>query len=190
MVKLVRTELVKEAGYADVRVEPRLRDLDAAPATSQRRGDVSFVDNSRHVHFHYLTDDVIVHPLSPTFMDHGELTDPLYAMDRAAKKKKELYTQAVDMLRSAQACVSGMRKVVFRPCGFTSLGALSKDSIKFINGAAGLLKCQATVAQALRPRDDGLTPQQLAKRFRFIARARIQAAILKGNSLIAASVGL
>ena len=111
-------------------------------------------------------------------------------MDRAAKKKKELYTQAVDMLRSAQACVSGMRKVVFRPCGFTSLGALSKDSIKFINGAAGLLKCQATVAQALRPRDDGLTPQQLAKRFRFIARARIQAAILKGNSLIAASVGL
>ena len=104
MVKLVRTELVKEAGYADVRVEPRLRDLDAAPATSQRRGDVSFVDNSRHVHFHYLTDDVIVHPLSPTFMDHGELTDPLYAMDRAAKKKKELYTQAVAMLRSAGVC--------------------------------------------------------------------------------------
>jgi hypothetical protein len=54
-------------------------------------------------------------------------------MDQASKKKKALYTQALDMLRSAQACVSGLRKVVFRPCGFTSLGALSKDSVKFIN---------------------------------------------------------
>ena len=63
MVKLVRTDLVKEAGYSDVRVEPRLRDLAAAPAPSQRRGDIFFVDDSRHVHFHYLTDDVIVHPL-------------------------------------------------------------------------------------------------------------------------------
>jgi len=190
MVKLVRTDLVKEAGYADVRVEPRLRDLAAAPAPSQRRGDVFFVDDSRHVHFHYLTDDVIVHPLSPTFMDSGELDNPRHAMDQASKKKKALYTQALDMLRSAQACVSGLRKVVFRPCGFTSLGALSKDSVKFINGAAGLLKFRASAAQARRPRDDGLTPQQLAKQFRFNARARIQAAILKGNSLIAFAVGL
>ena len=45
MVKLVRTDLVKEAGYSDVRVEPRLRDLAAAPAPSQRRGDVFFVDD-------------------------------------------------------------------------------------------------------------------------------------------------
>ena len=113
-------------------------------------------------------------------------------MDQASKKKKALYTQALDMLRSAQACVSGLRKVVFRPCGFTSLGALSKDSVKFINGAAGLLKFRASAAQAQarRPRDDGLTPQQLAKQFRFTARARIQAAILKGNSLIASAVGL
>lgn len=190
MVKLVRTDLVNEAGYADVRVEPRLRDLAAAPAPSQRRGDVFFVDDSRHVHFHYLTDDVIVHPLSPTFMDSGELDNPRHAMDQASKKKKALYTQALDMLRSAQACVSGLRKVVFRPCGFTSLGALSKDSVKFINGAAGLLKFRASAAQARRPRDDGLTPQQLAKQFRFSARARIQAAILKGNSLIASAVGL
>ena len=73
-------------------------------------------------------------------------------------KKTALYTQALDMLRSAQACVSGLRKVVFRPCGFTSLGALSKDSVKFINGAAGLLKFRASAAQARRPRDDGLTP--------------------------------
>ena len=61
---------------------------------------------------------------------------------------------------------------------------------KFINAAAGLLKHKATAALRLRPRDDGLLPQQLAKRLRFRARAMIQAAIMRGNSLLASAVGL
>ena len=77
------------------------------------------------------------------------------------------------------------------PAGLPPLGRCRRIVLSSsINGAAGLLKFRASAAQARRPRDDGLTPQQLAKQFRFTARARIQAAILKGNSLIASAVGL
>ena len=62
MVKVVRAEAVKEAGYSQIRVEPRLS------TSNQRRGDVFFVDETRHKHIHYLTDDVVVHPLCPTHM--------------------------------------------------------------------------------------------------------------------------
>ena len=79
-------------------------------------------------------------------------------MGRAAKRKREKYQPHIDMLRSAQAVVAGLRKIVFRPCAFTSLGGLSADSVKFINAAAGLLKHKATAALRLRPRDDGLLP--------------------------------
>jgi hypothetical protein len=47
-----------------------------------------------------------VHPLSPTYLDHGEKHDPLFAMGRAAKRKSEKYQPHIDMLRSAQAVVS------------------------------------------------------------------------------------
>ena len=52
------------------------------------------------------------------------------------------------------------------------------------------MKHCAADLQKRRPRDDGLTPQQLSKRFRFKARAMLQAAILRGNGLLAASVGV
>jgi len=66
MVKEARADTVREAGYNNVWTEPRLSAIGAARATSQKKGDVFFVDDFKHVHFHYLTDDVIVHPLSPT----------------------------------------------------------------------------------------------------------------------------
>ena len=190
MVKAARTDTVREAGYVDVCVEPRLSTLGAARSTSQRRGDVFFVDNSKHVHFWHVTDDVVVHPLSPTYMNHGEIDNPRYAMEQAVKKKRASYDPAITMLRSAAAVTAGLRKIVFRPCAFTSLGAVSVDSIKFINGAAGLAKLRAELALRQHPRDDGLLPQQLSKRLRFQARAAIQAAILRGNALLAATVGL
>ena len=190
LVKAARTDTVREAGYVDVCVEPRLSTLGAARSTSQRRGDVFFVDNSKHVHFWHVTDDVVVHPLSPTYMNHGEIDNPRYAMEQAVKKKRASYDPAITMLRSAAAVTAGLRKIVFRPCAFTSLGAVSVDSIKFINGAAGLAKLRAELALRQHPRDDGLLPQQLSKRLRFQARAAIQAAILRGNALLAATVGL
>ena len=70
------------------------------------------------------------------------------------------------------------------------LAALGQGSKKFVNSAAGFMKHRAADLQMRRPRDDGLTPQQLTKRFRFKARAMLQAAILRGNGLLAASVGV
>ena len=180
MVRDVRAALVKEAGYTRSRTEPRLN------FSSQRRGDVSFVDETRHVHVHYLTDDVIVHPLCKTHMG----TDPLELLVGEEKRKGKEYEQPLALLRSAQACVAGMRKVVFRACAFTSLGGLSMQSVKFVNGAASFVKQRAVDQQALHPRDDGLTPPKLAARFRFRARALLQAAILNGNALIARTAGL
>ncbi len=84
--------------------------------STQRRGDVSFVDETRHVHFHYITDDVIVHPLCPTHIG----TDPLELLAGEEKKKERDYSQPLELLRSAQACVAGLRKVVFRACVFSS----------------------------------------------------------------------
>ena len=180
MVRDVRAGLVKEAGFARTRTEPRL------DHSSQRRGDVSFVDETRHVHFHYITDDVIVHPLCRTHIG----TDSLQLLEDEEKKKGKDYEQPLALMRSAQACVGGVRKVVFWACAFSSLGEMSKQSAKFINGAAGFSKQCAARLQSLHPRDDGQTPQQLAKRFRFRARALIQAAILTGNALIARTAGL
>ena len=77
MVRDVRAALGKEAGYTRSRTEPRLN------VSSQRRGDVSFVDETRHVHCHYLTDDVIVHPLWRTHMG----TDPLELLGNEEKEE-------------------------------------------------------------------------------------------------------
>ena len=183
MVKETRAALAKEAGYSQMRTEPRLSTI------SQRRGDVFFVDDTKHKHFHYMSDDVIVHPLCRTHI-RSELANPLASMEEAEKKKKATYEQPLAMLRSAQACVAGLRKVVFLACAFTSLGALGKGSKQFVNSAAGFMKHRAADLQKRRPRDDGLTPQQLTKRFRFKARAMLQAAILRVNGLLAASVGV
>lgn len=180
MVRDVRAAMVKEAGFARSRTEPRLNH------SSQRRGDVSFVDETRHVHFHYITDDVIVHPLCSTHIG----TDSMKLLEEEEKCKEDGYKQPLALLRAAQACRAGLRKIVFRACAYTSLGRLSAQSVKFINAAAGFTKQRAVELQRLRPRDDGLTPQQLAKRFRFRARALIQAAILNGNALIATTAGL
>jgi len=62
--------------------------------------------------------------------------------------------------------------------------------VKFVNAAASFVKERAGHHQALHPRDDGLSPPQLAKRFRFRTRALLQAAILNGNALIARTAGL
>ena len=180
MVRDVRAELVKAAGYTRSRTEARLN------YSTQRRGDVSFADETKHVHIHYITDDVIVHPLCKTHIG----TDPLGLLANEEKRKGKDYAHPLALLRSAQACVAGLRMVVFRACAYSSLGELSKQAVKFINAAAGSAKQRAVEQQRLHPRDDGLTPQQLTKRFRFRARALIQAAILSGNALIASTAGL
>ena len=80
--------------------------------------------------------------------------------------------------------------VVYHTCSFTSLGALGKGTVKCLNGAAGHLKRCAVAAARAAPRADGLTPQKLSALFRFRVRCELQAAILRGNGLIAAEAGL
>ena len=100
---MVRVELVKEAGYSGVLVEPSFAAMGARADSTQRRGDVFFRDESKLVHIHYVTDDVVVHPLSPTYMDHGERVDHSHALGEAVRKKEKLYDSALTMMRSAGA---------------------------------------------------------------------------------------
>ncbi len=58
------------------------------------------------------------------------------------------------------------------------------------NAAAGFAKQRAIAEARTRPRDDGLSPQRVAARFRFSLRCKLQAAIMRGNGLLAAEVGL
>ena len=53
-----------------------------------------------------------------------------------------------------------------------------------------LLKKRAVLAARSAPRADGLTPQRLSGLFRFRSRCELQAALMRGNGLIAAEVGL
>jgi hypothetical protein len=184
MVKVVRAEAVKEAGYSQIRVEPRLS------TSNQRRGDVFFVDETRHKHIHYLTDDVVVHPLCPTHMEHGEARDHLHAISQAVREKDKVYKQPLELMRSHASCLAGLRVVKFTACAFTSLGFLDKGTVSFINAAAGFAKQRAIAEARSRPRDDGLPPQRVSARFRFRLRCNLQAAIMRGNGLLAAEVGL
>ena len=71
------------------------------------------------------------------------------------------------------------------PCAMTSLGEYGKQMVRFIHIAASHLKSRNQA-----PRDDGASAASLTARFRFSLRAEIQAAILKGNGMLASFVGL
>ena len=65
-----------------------------------------------------------------------------------------------------------------------------KKTVKCLNAAAGYLKKRAVAVARTGPRDDGLAPQRLSALFRFRVRCELQTAIMRGNGLIAAEVGL
>ena len=85
---------------------------------------------------------------------------------------------------------AGVRIIIYRTCAFTSLGELGKGTVKFVNGAAGFLKKRLVDEHGRRPPLDGQTPQQHSAKLRFLTRARLQAAILAGNGLVAVTAGL
>jgi hypothetical protein len=94
--------------YSGVLVKPSFAAMGARADSTQRRGDVFFRDESKLVHIHYVTDDVVVHPLSATYMDHGERVDHSHALGEAVRKKEKLYDSALTMMRSAGACRAGL----------------------------------------------------------------------------------
>ena len=67
---------------------------------------------------------------------------------------------------------------------------LGKGTVKFVNGAAGFLKKRLVDEHERWPPLDGQTPQQHSAKLRFLTRARLQAAILAGNGLIAVTADL
>jgi hypothetical protein len=183
LVKAVRVDAIRAAGYDDVKVEPRLN------TSNQRRADIFYVDRSSHKHIHYYTDDVVCHPLCDSHIV-AEVTDPLSTLRKVESAKAAFYAHVLDGARSAAAVTSGLRVITYNTCSFTSLGALGKGTAKCLNAAAGYIKKRAEVAARAAPRADGFTPQRLSGMFRFRVRCELQAALMRGNGLIAAEVGL
>ena len=183
-MKNVRAAAVKEVGYSDIKIEPRTNAL-----RDQRRADIFFVDSSGHKTIHYYTDDCVGHPLSPTHIN-GELSGAARVIDKMEKVKNDSYAVQLDAANHHPSVLCGMRVVNFKACAFTSLGEYGKGTVKFINAAAGFLKKRATADECRAPRDDGLSPAKLSARFRFTLRAKLQAAIMKGNGMLATTVGL
>ena len=120
----------------------------------------------------------------------AEASDPCSTLRKCEAAKAQAYAHVLDIARAAPAVTSGLRVIVYHTCSFTSLGALGKGTVKCLNGAAGHLKRCAVAAARAAPRADGLTPQKLSALFRFRVRCQLQAAIMRGNGLIAAEVGL
>ena len=60
--------------------------------------DGFFRDESKLVHIHYMKDDMVVHPLFPAYMDHGERVDHSHALGEAVKKKEKQYDSALTMI--------------------------------------------------------------------------------------------
>ncbi len=104
--------------------------------------------------------------------------------------KAASYAHVLDGARSAAAVSAGLRVITYTTCSFTSLGALGMGTVKCLNAAAGYLKKRAVAVARTAPRDDGLAPQRLSALFRFRVCCELQAAIMRGNGLIAAEVGL
>jgi hypothetical protein len=183
LVKKARALTAADAGYGDIKVEPRTSNLD------QRRADIFFVDARGMKTFHHYTDDVVSHPHSPAH-HLGERSDPYHAMGKSETKKAGSYRTQLLQAKSHPAVTAGVRVIIYRTCAFTSLGELGKGTVKFVNGAAGFLKKRLVDEHERRPPLDGQTPQQHSAKLRFLTRARLQAAILAGNGLIAVTAGL
>jgi hypothetical protein len=120
---------------------------------------------------------------------HGEAEDPTTALGKMEKDKLDSYTDQLSHARHHQAVLSGLRRVCYHTTSFTSLGAYGKGTVKCLNGAAGFLKKRLTAECLLAPRADGKRPQDVAGRFRFVSRAKLQVALMRGNGLLAAEVG-
>jgi hypothetical protein len=149
----------------------------------QKRADVTYLDNSSRQQVQYWTDDTIGHPLCESNLHRDTL-------QYLQNKKEGEYTAKLASARRARSVVLGHRVIVFWACAFTSLGEYGLQTIKCLNAAASFLKVNVRDAATRGPRDDGLSPGAVAARFRFSLRAKLQAAILRGNALLALCVGL
>ena len=175
----MRAGAIKEAAYDEIKIEPRLD-----PHSNQRRADISFIDNTDRPVIQYITDDCIGHPLSPSHLS-GDLSGRAKTLDKLKANKTTKYSEYLASLRAHPSVTHGHKSICFRVCAFTSLGEYGPDTVKFINAAAKRVK-DRTDLEAW----NGLSPTIVSARFRFFTRAKLQAAIMKGNAIIACSAGL
>jgi hypothetical protein len=184
LVKNVRVEFIKEAGYGDLEAEPRTdREND------QRRADVFYTDKmTPNKHIHYYTDDTIGHPLCKSHF-RGERKDPSHTLDKLVKDKEGEYSSKLATARLNHQVLAGYRVVVLLVCAMTSLGDSSAGLDKCVSAACGFVKLKAKLAARRSPRADGLTPQQLAKDFKQRFLDRLFFALVDGNAGIALAVG-
>jgi hypothetical protein len=182
LVKAVRVDAIRTAGYDDIKVEPRLT------TASQRRADIFYVDRSTYKHIYYYTDDVVCHPLCESHIE-GEVLDPFSTLRKVEGVKAASYVHVLDGARSAAAVSAGRRVITYHLLLHLS-GRPWYGHGQVSYAAAGYLKKRAVAVARTAPHDDGLAPQRLSALFRFRVRCELQAAIMRGNGLIAAEVGL
>ena len=151
--------------------------------------DIFYVDDLDYKHVHYFTDDCVGHPLCDSNIV-AEAVNPLATLHKMETAKELSYRAELSRARTAQAVIAGTRVILYLTTSLTSLGALGRGMRKCVKGAASFLKRRATAQALVSVRADGRTPQQLAATFRFQLRAGLQAAVMKGNGLLAAEVGL
>lgn len=177
----MRAAAVREAEYLEIKVEPRLN-----PNQNRRRGDISYIDRSDIPVVYHLTDDCVGHPLSPSYLA-GELSGKPKSkvLNKKKKEKTKKYSEHLATMRAHPTVIHGQRVICFRVCAFTSLGEYGVDTVKFINATAARIKKLASEEAR-----NGLSPATVSARFRLSIRAKLQAAIMKGNGIIASGVGL
>ncbi len=105
--------------------------------------------------------------------------------------KAASYAHVLDGARSAAAVSAGLRVIIYTTCSFTSLkwAPLARARSSALMRLPDLKKRAVAVARTA-PRNNGLAPQRLSALFRFRVRCELQTAIMRGNGLIAAEVGL
>jgi len=146
LVKAVRVDAIRTAGYDDIKVEPRLT------TASQRRADIFYVDRSSHKHIHYYTDDVVCHPLCESHIE-GEVLDPLSTLRKVEGVKAASYAHVLDGARSAAAVSAGLRVITYhlllhlsgRPwyghgqVSYAAAGYLKKRAVAVARTALGMM---------------------------------------------------
>ena len=175
MVKAVRAAAIKQAGFTNVRIEPRTN-----AAQDQRRADIIFTAHwGGPTRIEYITDDTIGHPFSPS-------NAQIDVLAKLSALKEDHYAEVLTALRSTNAVLFGQKKIVFWPCAFTSLGEYGMSTTLCMNAIVAFFRHEAE----RKIRLDGLKPVLLAAVFRFSLRAKLQAALLKGNGYLATAVGV
>ncbi len=124
--------------------------MGARADSSQRRGDVFLgmsLSLSTSTMWRMMWSCHCIHSPPPTWTMASVSTIRTRSLRLLRRRRSSTIAPDHDEERWRVSCC--LRKGTFLPCAFTSLGGLSEQVVKFLNGAAGFLKACETAA-ALR----------------------------------------